>query len=328
MLEAADSFRSILCCPACKGQLMPEVAGVLRCSDDRCGKSYPVAAGRPVLIAEDRSVFHHRDYQRDEPRPEGPAGGSAVGESSSGKARLWLNRIPSPSVNLSAVRCFGTMKRLLLERSAAPVVLLVGGGIRGKGMSELTGERAIRLINVDPSPNSTASVFCDAHDLPFQDGSVDAVVAQAVLEHVADPWRCVEEIHRVLKPNGIVYAETPFMQQVHLHGFDFTRFSHMGHQRLFRRFTEIESGAVAGPGTALSWAWRYFLASWTRSPRLGKALALLGRITAFVFELTDHIAGQRPGALDGASCVFFLGTRSDAVISDGALIAAYRGIQR
>jgi uncharacterized protein YbaR (Trm112 family) len=328
MLEAADTFRAILCCPACKGELMSEVAGVLRCGDAGCGKSYPVVARRPVLIAEDRSVFHHRDYQRDalvSPRPES---GSADAEGAPGKARLWLNRIPSPSVNLSAVRCFGIMKRLLLERTAAPVVLLVGGGIRGKGMSALTGEPAIRLINVDPSPNSTASVFCDAHDLPFNDGSVDAVVAQAVLEHVADPWRCAEEIHRVLKPNGIVYAETPFMQQVHLQGFDFTRFTHMGHQRLFRRFAEIESGVVAGPGTALSWAWRYFLASWTRSPRLAKVLALVGRITAFVFELTDHIAGQRPGALDGASCIFFLGTKAETVISDCALIAAYRGIQR
>jgi len=330
MLEAADTFRAILCCPACKGELLAEAGGVLQCGNVQCGKSFPVVGGRPVLIDEERSVFHHRDYQSASAAPrQGAEGGSSKpAESTSGKAGLWLSRIPSPSVNLSAVRCFATMKRLLLERTAAPVVLLVGGGIRGKGMSELTGEPAIRLINVDPSPNSTASVFCDAHDLPFRDGSVDAVVAQAVLEHVADPWRCAEEIHRVLKPNGIVYAETPFMQQVHLQGFDFTRFSHMGHRRLFRRFAELESGAVAGPGTSLSWAWRYFLASWTRSPRLAKALALFGRITAFFFELTDHIAGQRPGALDGASCIYFLGTRSEEVISDGALIAAYRGIQR
>ncbi|HEY7373580.1 MAG TPA: methyltransferase domain-containing protein [Polyangia bacterium] len=328
MLETAPMFREILCCPACKGELLPEVGGALPCADARCGKSYPVVAGRPVLIAEDRSVFHHRDYQR-EPAPPAPAeSGSAATEGGGAKARLWLSRLPSPSVNLSAVRCFETMKRRLLERTAAPLVLLVGGGIRGKGMSALTGEPAIRLINVDPSPNSTASVFCDAHDLPFRDGSVDAVVAQAVLEHVADPWRCVEEIHRVLKPDGIVYAETPFMQEVHLQGYDFTRFSHMGHRRLFRRFAEIESGAVAGPGTTLAWAWRYFLASWTRSRRLAKVLAVLGRITAFVFELTDHIAGQRPGALDAASCIFFLGTRSEAVVSDRELIAGYRGTQR
>ena len=327
MLESATTFRDILCCPACKGDLMPEVDGVLHCGDAGCGQSYPVVAGRPVLIAEDRSVFLHRDYERDA-LPGHPEVEPANAEGAGGKARLLLSRLPSPSVNLSAVRCFETMKRRLLERTATPVVLLVGGGIRGKGMSALTSESAIRLINVDPSPDSTASLFCDGHDLPLKDQTVDAVVAQAVLEHVADPWRCVEEIHRVLKPNGIVYAETPFMQQVHLHGYDFTRFSHMGHRRLFRRFVEIESGAVAGPGTALSWAWRYFLASWTRSPRVAKALALLGRITAFVFELTDHISGQRPGALDGASCIFFLGTRSEAVVSDRELIAGYRGTQR
>lgn len=327
MLETAATVRDILCCPACKGALMPEVDGALHCSGAGCGRSYPVLAGRPVLIAEDRSVFRHQDYPRDPAGPGRPESGTAPAAGGGG-ARLWLSRLPSPSVNLSAVRCFETMKRRLLERTASPLVLLVGGGIRGKGMSALTGEPAIRLINVDPSPSSTASIFCDAHDLPFRDGSVDAVVAQAVLEHVADPWRCVEEIHRVLKPNGIVYAETPFMQQVHLQGYDFTRFSHMGHRRLFRRFAELESGAVAGPGTSLAWAWRYFLASWTRSRRLAKVLALLGRITAFVFELTDHIAGQRPGALDGASCIFFLGTRSEAVISDRELIAAYRGIQR
>ena len=63
MLETADTFRAILCCPACKGDLMAEVAGVLRCGDVRCGKSFPVVAGRPVLIDEERSVFHHRDYQ-------------------------------------------------------------------------------------------------------------------------------------------------------------------------------------------------------------------------------------------------------------------------
>jgi SAM-dependent methyltransferase len=281
-----------------------------------------------VLIDEERSIFHHADYQSAAPSAPPPATGAGQEASAKGGPRLWLSRIPSPSVNLSAVRCFERMKRLLLERTAAPVVLLVGGGIRGKGMDQLTGQPAIRLINVDPSPNSTASLFCDAHDLPFRDGSVDAVVAQAVLEHVADPWRCVEEIHRVLKPSGIVYAETPFMQQVHLQGYDFTRFSHMGHQRLFRRFAELESGAVAGPGTSLSWAWRYFLASWTRSPRLGKVLALIGRITAFFFELTDHISPERPGALDGASCIYFLGTRSEEVVSDRALISGYRGTQR
>ena len=37
------------------------------------------------------------------------------------------------------------------------------------------------------------------------------MLVQAGLEHVRDPWQVVAEIHRVLKDDGLVYAETPFM---------------------------------------------------------------------------------------------------------------------
>ncbi len=44
-------------------------------------------------------------------------------------------------------------------------------------------------------------LICDAHDIPFADRSFDGVIVQAVLEHVVDPFRCCEEIHRVLIPH-------------------------------------------------------------------------------------------------------------------------------
>jgi hypothetical protein len=106
-------------------------------------------------------------------------------------------------------------------------------------------------------------------------------VAQAVLEHVLDPWRCVEELHRVLASGGLVYAETPFMQQVHEGRFDFTRFTHLGHRRLFRRFEELDSGAVGGPGMALAWSWRYFLWSFARGPLSGSLLTTFASFTSF-----------------------------------------------
>ena len=52
----------------------------------------------------------------------------------------------------------------------------------------------------------------------------------------------------MLKDDGLVYAETPFLQQVHGGPYDFTRFTHLGHRRLFRKFIELESGATAGAG--------------------------------------------------------------------------------
>ena len=316
-----EALRELLRCPRCKGPLTPPHNNAMRCADGTCARSYPVVMGKPVLIDEERSVFSHAEYLVNAAAPA--ADGALAG------VKQWLRWLPSPSVNMSAIRCLARMRDLLLGRGVTnPVVLVVGGGLRGKGVSQLADAPGFRVINVDPAPDSAAAVFCDAHDLPFADGSVDAVVVQAVLEHVADPWRCVDEIHRVLKPEGIVYSETPFMQQVHLRGFDFTRFSHIGHRRLFRRFAEIESGAVAGPGTALAWAWRYFLASFARSPRAAKVLFWIGRVTGIVIEQFDHLLGQRPGALDGASCVFFLGTRSPRAISDRDVLAGYRGAQR
>jgi ubiquinone/menaquinone biosynthesis C-methylase UbiE len=42
----------------------------------------------------------------------------------------------------------------------------------------------------------------DATDLPYEDGSVDAVVLTAVLGEIPDTAAALREIHRVLKPGG------------------------------------------------------------------------------------------------------------------------------
>lgn len=48
-------------------------------------------------------------------------------------------------------------------------------------------------------------VAASAEDLPFRDGSVDAVWSVTVLEHVAEPERALEEVARVLRPGGVAY---------------------------------------------------------------------------------------------------------------------------
>jgi len=42
--------------------------------------------------------------------------------------------------------------------------------------------------------------------LPFPDAHFDAVVAKDILEHLQKPWRTLSEVHRVLRPGGIVLA--------------------------------------------------------------------------------------------------------------------------
>jgi SAM-dependent methyltransferase len=165
----------------------------------------------------------------------------------------------------------------------------------------------------------------DGHDIPFKNEVFDCVIIQAVLEHVLDPYRCVNEIHRVLKSSGIVYAETPFMQQVHMKQYDFTRFTNLGHIRLFRSFTELDSGPTAGPGVALAWSISYFLKSFFSSRFAIEVVTALSRFIVFPLKYIDYYLLNRPGGYDAASGFFFVGRKSKNQLTDRELIKKFKG---
>ena len=173
-------------------------------------------------------------------------------------------------------------------------------------------------------PSRTA-LICDAHDIPFKDNSFDGVVIQAVLEHVVDPVRCVSEIHRVLKADGLVYAETPFMQQVHGGRYDFNRYSMLGHRRLFRRFQEVASGPVGGPGSALAWSLKYFLLSFTTVRSVRIIIKFASQWLFFGFKYFDYFLFHNPASLDAAFGYYFMGKKSNKLVTDRAILKLYRG---
>src|SRR3954451_18227035 len=50
--------------------------------------------------------------------------------------------------------------------------------------------------------------------LPFADGSFDHVFAVHVLEHVEDMLRAMAELHRVLRPTGVLHVLAPWWRHV------------------------------------------------------------------------------------------------------------------
>jgi SAM-dependent methyltransferase len=280
---------------------------------------FPVVNGIPVLINDSHSLFARADFA---------SGRGDAFDPTRGRWLRWLDqRLPDLSRNIAAPRNYGIFAQLLQEQSDKPVILVVGGGFLGRGMERLAAEPKFQLIETDVSFGPRTQLICDAHDLPFANHSFDGVVAQAVLQYVADPDRCVQEIQRVLKPGGLVYAETAFMQQV-VHGrHDFTRFTHIGQRRLFRAFDEVASGPACGPGMALAWSFQFFLlslASWRWARRAAYALA---RLTLFWLKYFDAALMDKSGTYDAASGFYFLGRKGDRILSDRELIALYRGAQ-
>jgi len=70
-------------------------------------------------------------------------------------------------------------------------------------------------VNVD-SVNSMADESVDLTELPWHwcDASVDEVLMEHVLEHFAVPELVLKEIHRILKPNGVVTITVPHAEAV------------------------------------------------------------------------------------------------------------------
>ena len=314
----------ILCCPICKSGLR-HLNVQFECLNRDCGENFPVIDGIPVLINQKNSLFSPLQLVRQHKVMQVLQHlGKSPPKTKPGAFKCWT---PNIGKNIKAKNNLRNFSELLLERFPSPKVLVIGGKTLGQGMEFFLGKKSITLIETDVFFSPRTSLICDSHDIPFIDQSLDGVVIQAVLEHVVNPFRCVEEIYRVLKDKGLVYAETAFMQQVHSGRYDFLRFTMLGHRRLFRNFEEIDSGAVCGPGMALAWSYQYFLLSLTKSRSIRTLLAAFSKFTSFYLKYFDYLIIDNPGSLDAASAYYFMGQRSNSTFSDQELLKIYRGAQ-
>jgi SAM-dependent methyltransferase len=274
----------ILRCPLCHGGVTGS-EGVYSCG---VHGQFMSLHGQPVLLNFDESILDRDDFLA-------RAGASPVQRAQ--RPRL-LRRILK-GANKAAARVAGLVRAKLPPGAR---VLVIGGAVMGSGSDALYAG-GLEVVGLDIYPTDLTHVISDAHEIPFQDETFDAVWLQAVLEHVLDPAVVVAEAYRVLKPGGLIFADTPFMQPVHEAAYDFTRFTRSGHRWLFRRFEEIEHGATAGAGTALLWSLRYFV----RAVSGSQMAAMLSTAPVFWLRFFDRNTRRHQ---DAASGFYFFGRKA------------------
>jgi len=309
------NFKNKVQCPVCNGEVIFESKN-FKCKKKSCSKEFPIVNGIPVMINESNSVFSIKDFEKQKDT-------FFISQKESSFYKFLKKVTPNIGKNIKSEKNYKKLGKLLLKNIKKPKVLIIGGSIDGEGVSELKKFSEIQFIESDISFGKNTKIILDSHNIPFKKNSFDAVIIQAVLEHVLSPSQCVKEIHRVLKKKGFVYSEIPFMQQVHGGKFDFTRYSHLGQIRLFRHFKLIESGPTCGPGMALAWAYLHFLLSFSSNKYYRLIISGFASYTSFFLKYFDYFLIKKKSSYGAASVNYFLGEKSSSPLQDKELLKLY-----
>ena len=207
------------------------------------------------------------------------------------KRRLRQNRYLSYLIGCPypAPRWNRCVRRLIRQLGPEAKILDLGAGNR---------RHAPNVINLEIEPNPEVDIIADGHLLPFKDDTFDAVISEAVLEHVHSPNRVISEIYRILKPGGYICVAVPFLQGYHASPHDYQRWTVPGIIQLCSAFSEIESGACAGPTTALHWIFREYIGLICSfgSLLVAKAISLLIGWLTFPLLLLDVLLSRHKDA--------------------------------
>jgi ubiquinone/menaquinone biosynthesis C-methylase UbiE len=76
----------------------------------------------------------------------------------------------------------------------------------------------------------------DLRRIPLADNSVDVIICIQVLEHLPEPWTVIQELHRILKPGGKVFASCPQGEPQHQVPYDFFRYTIYGLRSIFEQY--------------------------------------------------------------------------------------------
>ena len=212
------------------------------------------------------------------------------------------------------------VKKVLRDLGQEAKILDLGSGL---------DRRTSNTINLEIEATPNVDVVGDGHSLPFKDAVFDAVISEAVLEHVQDPNRVASEIHRVLKPGGYVCAAVPFLQGFHASPHDYQRYTVPGFNHLFSAFTRIESGACAGPTASLHWIFREYVGLLFSFGNLllAKLISLIVGWITFPAVWLDYLSNAQQDTLTSWHLPCILLVRSE---SDGRdwLNRGLRGLRR
>ena len=153
-----------------------------------------------------------------------------------------------------------------------------------------------RRVALDVVAGRGVQVLGDAQALGIATGSFDVVLCTEVLEHLPEPQRAIDEMHRVLAPGGTLLLTTRFLFPIHDAPHDYFRFTKYGLRYLLRRFEIVElHEETDAVGTLAVLVQRLGMQARTlgRTPLRGIWLVAAQALRPFSFLITEEYGDSR-----------------------------------
>lgn len=104
-----------------------------------------------------------------------------------------------------------------------------------RGLFQTNEYVGLEIDTPENRANKQADFYYDGNKFPFVSDEFDGVICNQVLEHVFTPDQFLDEIHRVLKNDGLLLLTVPFVWDEHEQPWDFARYSSFGLKNLVER---------------------------------------------------------------------------------------------
>lgn len=82
-----------------------------------------------------------------------------------------------------------------------------------------------KYIGADSQNGPGVDVTLNVHKIDLASGSAGVVLLMDTIEHVEFPRKAIEEVYRILKPNGIFVMSSHMKWPIHNHPHDYWRFT-------------------------------------------------------------------------------------------------------
>ncbi len=124
---------------------------------------------------------------------------------------LWSDR--ADAYRTSAIHSHGPDLDLTVDWcEPGPGVTVLDVATGGGHVARRLRELGATVVTVDPAPGMKADTTAPAEDLPFADGSFDAVACRVAAHHFADVLRAVKEMARVAR-HRVVICDNTFVSE-------------------------------------------------------------------------------------------------------------------